>query len=575
MLKLLTYLKPYRGMVTATLLLLLMQVIAELYLPTLMANIVDVGVVQGDTSYIIKAGMIMLSLTAAGGMFAVISIYLSSKVAMGFARDLRQEVFAKVEEFSQIEFNTIGTATLIIRTTNDITQVQQVVVMLLRMMVRAPLMCVGGIIMAVSMDGKLSLILIAVLPVLFAALYYPGYKGIGLYIAIQKKLDKLNLVLRENLMGIRVIRAFNRANYENNRYKETNRDLTDSAIQVNRLMAVVNPLTTLLMNMTMIAIIGFGSKRIDLGYMQVGDMMAFIQYATQIMFSLVMASTMFMMIPRASVSAGRINEILNTRPAIHDPDKAACVQISEGRIVFEQVSFSYPGAEQAVLHELSFDVNPGETTAIIGGTGSGKTTLINLIPRLFDATSGRILIDGIDVRDYSLSALRSKLGLVPQKAALFTGTIADNIRYGNDEASDDEIKYAAEVAQIHGFIADLKDGYHTLIAQAGKNFSGGQKQRLAMARALVRKPLIYLFDDSFSALDFKTDAALRAALKNETLEATVIIVAQRVGTIMDADRIIVLEKGRIVGSGNHKELLESCDVYREIVASQLSEEELA
>ncbi len=446
--------------------------------------------------------------------------------------------------------------------------------MMLRMMISAPMMCIGGIIMAVSKDAKLSLVIIVVMPILAMAIGIIGKKGMPLFKMMQLKIDKLNLVLRENLTGIRVIRAFNRIDHEKKRFDKANLDLTNTAIKVNKIMAALMPIMMVVLNFTTIAVVWFGGIRIDNGSMQVGDLMAFIQYVMQIMFSLIMVSMMFILIPRASASAVRINEVLDTVSEINDGDNTKSSN-KKGYIEFKDVTFNYPGAEKPALSNISFSAKPGETTAIIGGTGSGKSTLISLIPRFYDVSGGSILVNGIDIREMTQEDLRLKVGFVPQKAVLFSGTIADNIRYGKENASYEEVKHAAEIAQASDFISNMKDGFESVISQGGTNVSGGQKQRLSIARALVRRPEIYVFDDSFSALDFKTDAKLRAALKKETGKSTVIIVAQRVSTVMNADRIIVLDDGQIAGIGNHKELLNTCDVYREIVSSQLSEEELA
>ncbi|WP_442952379.1 ABC transporter ATP-binding protein [Paenibacillus sp. UNC451MF] len=570
-----TFLRPFRWPIAAVLALIFLQSLSDLYLPTLMADIVDKGIVEGDIPYIFRIGAFMLLVAAAGAVCSVAASFLSAKTAAGFGLRVRDRVFAHVENFSLQEFDRIGTASLITRTTNDITQVQQVLTMMLRMMISAPMMCIGGIIMAVNKDAKLSLVLVVVIPVLAAAIAIIASRGMPLFKAMQIKLDRLNLVLREGLTGIRVIRSFNRIGHEQQRFQEANRDLTSTATKVNRIMAAMMPIMMLVMNFSSMAIIWFGSIRISSGHMQVGDLMAFLQYAMQIMFSLIMMSMMFVMIPRASVSAVRINEVLDMTPTMSDPTEGELTGARKGYIEFDQVSFSYPGAEQPAISNISFSASPGEITAIIGGTGSGKSTLISLIPRFYDVSSGSIRVDGVDVRDMTQRDLREKIGLVPQKAVLFSGTIADNIRYGNDEATDEEMRHAASIAQATEFISAMPDGFDSVIAQGGTNVSGGQKQRLSIARALVRKPEIYVFDDSFSALDFKTDAKLRAALKTETGEATVIIVAQRVSTVMDADRIIVLDDGGIAGIGNHKELMASSEVYREIVASQLSEEELS
>ena len=577
MVKLFRKLRPFMMAVAAILILMLVQSLAELYLPTLMSDIVDTGIVKGDTNYILRVGGFMLLVAAGSALCSVIAGFLSAKVAAGFGRNLRSQVFARVESYSLREFDRIGTASLITRTTNDITQVQQVLIIMMRMMISAPMMSIGGIIMAVSKDATLSLIFVVVLPVLAGSIFLIAGKGIPLFKAMQVKLDKLNRVLRENLTGIRVIRAFNRQGHETKRFSEANGDLTDTAIKVNKLMAALMPIMMMVMNFTTVAIVWFGGLRVNNGDMQVGDMMAFIQYAMQIMFSLVMVSFMFIMIPRAEASAVRINEVLDIFPDIQDSLHDKKAENRKGYVEFRDVTFSYPGAEQPAISDISFKVNPGEVTAIIGGTGSGKTTLINLIPRFYDIDQdkGSVLVDGNDVRKMTQHDLRAKIGFVPQKAILFTGTIADNIRYGKNDATDGEVKQALEIAQAAEFIAGMPDGIYAEISQGGTNISGGQKQRLAIARALVRKPEIYVFDDTFSALDFKTDAQLRAALRHETADATVLIVAQRAATVMDADRIIVMDEGRIAGMGTHKDLLISCNIYREIVSSQLSEEEIA
>jgi ATP-binding cassette subfamily B multidrug efflux pump len=575
MLKLFKFLKPYRISVIAVLALLFFQSLADLYLPTLMADIVDTGIVKGDTGYILRIGGFMLLVAAGGAACSIMGSFLSSRTATGFGKILRRTVFSRVEGFSLHEFDKLGTATLITRTTNDITQVQQVLMMILRLMVSAPMICIGGIIMAVSREPKLSLIIVFAIPIVVATVIMIAGKGVSLFRAMQVKLDKLSLVLRENLTGIRVIRAFNRIDFEKRRFRAANQDLTDTAIRVNKIMAALMPVMMVVMNFTTIAVIWFGGIRIDSGEMQVGSLMAFIQYVMQIMFSLVMVSMMFVMIPRAQASATRINEVLDTVPGISDPTAMKIAGSKRGLVEFKEVSFSYPGAEQPAISNISFRAGPGEVTAIIGGTGSGKSTLMNLIPRFYDVDSGSVCIDGVDVREISQKSLRAKIGLVPQKTVLFTGTVAENIRYGKENATDEEVRRAAEIAQAMEFISGMKEGFESSIAQGGTNVSGGQKQRLAIARALVRRPEIYLFDDSFAALDFKTDARLRAALKQEFADATVIIVTQRASTIMDADRIIVLDEGTIVGIGRHKELLHTCAVYREIVASQLSEEEIA
>ncbi|MCR8642746.1 ABC transporter ATP-binding protein/permease [Paenibacillus sp. N1-5-1-14] len=573
MIQLFRFLKPYRLLIGCILVLIFLQSLSELYLPTLMADIVNIGIVQQDTPYIIKIGGFMLLIAAVGVIFSIVASYVTSKVAAGFGRIVRGKVFSHVENFSLQEFDKIGTASLITRTTNDINQVQQVLTMMLKMMVMGPMMCIGGIIMAVSKDAELSLIFVAVVPIIVLAILAISRKGIPLFKVVQEKLDKLNLVLREGLTGIRVVRSFNRNDHEEKRFEVANRDLTETSIKVNKIMAALMPTMMLVLNFSTIAIIWFGGIRIDQGNMQVGDLMAFIQYAMQIMFSLIMLSMMFVMIPRASVSAARINEVLNMQPEIKDPTNPAKPTAVKGVVSFKDVVFSYPGAEEPALTNITFEARPGETTAIIGGTGSGKSTLVNLISRFYDISGGSVEVDGLDVRQMSQESLRAKIGYVPQKAVLFTGTVADNIRYGKEDATDVEIEHASTIAQASGFIAEMPDGYQSVMAQGGTNVSGGQKQRLSIARALVRRPEVYVFDDSFSALDLKTDAKLRGALKGETTESTVIIVAQRVSTVMDADQIIVLDEGKIAGIGKHKELMETSEVYREIVSSQLSEQE--
>lgn len=575
MIKLFRYLKPFAAWVAIVFVLVFIQSMSDLYLPTLMSDIVNKGMINGDTKYIWHTGMIMLLVTGGSAIAAVTSSFISSKVALGFGMDVRDAVFTKVESYSLHEFDKIGTSSLITRTTNDITQVQNVLMLMLRMMLSAPMMCIGGLIMAISKDKKLTIILAVALPILIVVVGVIAKIIIPMFKSMQEKLDKLNLVSRENLTGIRVIRAFNRIVSEKKRFIEANRDLTDTAIKVNKIMAAMMPIMMIIMNLTQIAIIWFGAKRIDTNDIQVGDMMAFLQYAMQIMFSLLMVAMMFVLIPRAQVSAVRVNEVLDMEPEINDPKREQEKLKKRGYVEFKNVSFSYPGAESPAIKNISFSAKPGEITAIIGGTGSGKSTLISLIPRFYDVQEGSVLVDGVDIRDMTQENLRAKIGLVPQKAVLFTGTITDNIRYGKEDAAFEEIEHAAKVAQASEFIFNMKDGFDSEIAQGGSNVSGGQKQRLSIARALVKRPEIYIFDDSFSALDFKTDARLRAALKSETAQATVIIVAQRVSTVMDADRILVLDEGEIVEMGTHKELLKTCDIYKEIVSSQLSEEELA
>lgn len=598
MIRLYRFLKPFSLALTLSVLLIFLQTLSQLYLPTLTADIVDNGIARKNVGYIVSTGEVMLLITVGGMICSIVAAYLSSRVAMGFGRDVRAMLFSRVQTFSLHEFDKFGTATLITRTTNDVTQVQLVTLVILRMMVSAPIMAVGGIILALRQDRPLTLVLAVAIPILVIAITLIARAAIPLFRLMQTKLDRLNLVTREGLTGIRVIRAFNRVEYQTRRFDDANDDLTDNAIRANRIVAFLMPILILVMNLTSVAILWFGAIRINSGGMQVGSLIAFTQYAMQIMFSFLMVSMLFVMIPRASASADRINAVLDTVPEINDPPQPVEVASNGGSaaptmtpggtprgypgatpsrstVEFRDVTFSYPGAEEPALSHISFSAGPGEVTAIIGGTGAGKSTLIKLIPRFYDVDSGSVLVDGVDVREISQQSLRAKISLVPQQTILFSGTIAENIRFGNQEAGDDELRRAADIAQATEFIAGMSEGLEAAVAQGGSNFSGGQKQRLSIARAAVRKPEIYIFDDSFSALDFKTDARVRAALKRETTHATVLIVAQRVATVMDADRIIVLDEGRIAGMGTHRELMRTSEVYREIVSSQLSPEEVA
>lgn len=565
--KLLRELKKYRMGIMIVLVLTLFRAFSELYLPNLMSDIVDVGIVENRLSYMLQLGGWMLAVAAFGTLCAILSSYYSARVAAGFGRDIRKKVFQKVESFALEEVNSFGTSSLINRTTNDITQVQQVTIMILRMVAFAPMMCIGGIIMAVSKNAKLSLVFLVAIPVLALVIFSIMKKGIPLFKSLQKKLDQLNGVLRENLTGLRVIRSFNKEKYEQKRFLQANKDLTETALRVNKMMAITMPIMMVVINISTVAIVWFGGMQVDQGAMQVGDIMAFIQYGMQIMFSLMMVSMIFVMMPRASASAERINEVLQMPASITDKDNGEQKPI-KGEIEFKNVVFSYPQAEKPVLENLSFKIRPGQTTAIIGGTGSGKSTILNLIARFYDIQAGEILIDGANIKEFEQNALRQVLGFIPQKAVLFSGTIAENIRFGKEDATDEEIDKALEVAQAKEFVANFEKGINAPISQGGTNVSGGQKQRLSIARALVRKPLIYLFDDSFSALDYRTDAALRNALQKEIDSATMVIVAQRVSTIKDADHIIVLEDGKIAGAGTHHQLVETCEVYKEIVYSQ-------
>ncbi|MGL5345806.1 MAG: ABC transporter ATP-binding protein [Peptostreptococcaceae bacterium] len=573
MLKLLKNLKPYTGFIVLIFVLVFLQSLADVYLPNLMSDIVDKGIVNNDKGYIIDTGLKMIVVTIGGGIVTIVASFFTAKVAMGFGRDLRNKVFEKVEDFSLQEFNTIGTASLITRTTNDITQIQQVVMIMLRMMLYAPMVAIGATIMAVKKDAKLSLIILVSMPILIITIGIILKRAVPLFKAMQKRVDNLNRVFRENLTGIRVIRVFNKIEVEEDRFKKTSFDLCEVAIKANRTITLLMPFMMFVINVSIVAVVWFGAIRIDNGKLQVGDLMAFIQYLSQILFSLMMLSMMFVMIPRASASADRINEILNLDKRLKDKDNAIKKTNMKGYVEFRNVSFSYDNNSENVLTNVSFVSKPGEITAIIGGTGSGKSTLVKLIPRFFDVTSGEVLVDGINVKNLEQHALRDRIGYVPQKAILFSGSIIDNLKYGKKDANQDDINNAIEIAQAKEFVSNMKDGTESFIAQGGTNVSGGQKQRLSIARAIIKKPEIYIFDDSFSALDFKTDAALRAALIEETKEATVILVAQRVSTVMDATRIIVLDDGHIAGIGTHDELLKTSEIYKEIVSSQLSKEE--
>ncbi|EAD4372225.1 ABC transporter ATP-binding protein [Listeria monocytogenes] len=574
MMKLMKRLKPYWLSITVVLVLTFGQVIGQLYLPTLMSNIIDKGVVTGDTDYIWSTGMKMLLISFASVILSVIVVYLASRISMGFGKELRDKIFTKVEDFSLQEFDKVGTSSLITRTTNDVVQIQNVLYMMMRLMVMAPIMLLGGIIMAVGRDAKLSLIFVVVLPLLLLLVVILGGKAMPMFKSLQKKMDKLNRVIREGLTGIRVVRSFNRNEDELEKFEEANADYATTAIKVNRLLSLMSPLMMLLMNLTSIAIVWIGSIFIGNGDMQVGDLMAFIQYAMQIMMSFMMLSAVFIMIPRAGASAERINEVLDMNAEILNPENPK-TSTPPAKLSFEHVTFRYEGAEKPVIEDITFEANAGETIAIIGSTGAGKSTLINMIPRFYDVESGVVKINGIDVREMDQSSLRQKIGLVPQKAVLFTGTIASNMRYGKEDATDEEIWEALRTAQAENFVSKLATGLGSRVEQGGNNFSGGQKQRLSIARSLIRKPEIYIFDDSFSALDFKTDAKLREALKAETTEAVTLIVAQRITSVVNSDQIIVMNEGEIAGMGTHEELKESNQIYQEIMRSQLSEEEIA
>ena len=569
------YLKPYWKQVSFIVVLLLTMAIANLYLPDLNANIINNGVRLGDINYILTTGAVMLGVTLVLGIVAIIAVYWSSRTAMAFGRDVRGALFRKVQSFSQQEVNIFGTASLITRNTNDVQQVQMVLFFMLNMIISAPITAVGGIIMALRMDVPLSGVFVVILPVMGVIIGSIIVRTLPLFKAMQVKIDRVNKVMREKLSGVRVIRAFVRTDYEENRFDEANLDLTDTALKVNRMMALMMPALMLIMNMATVAIIWFGGIRIDSGAMPIGNLTAFLTYAVQILFSVMMATIMFVMVPRAAVSADRIQQVLETEPSVNDPATPISSGAKKGFLEFRGVEFRYPNAQDPVLKDISFEAKPGEITAVIGSTGSGKSTLINLIPRLYDVTSGSVLMDSVDIRDLDRADLWHRIGFIPQKAFLFSGTVATNLRYGAADATDEELWHALAVAQAKKFVSEMPEGLDAPIAQGGTNVSGGQRQRLAIARALVKMPEVYVFDDSFSALDFKTDSMLRAALRKEITHATTIIVAQRVSTIMHADRIIVLDSGSIVGIGTHEELMETCPTYDEIVYSQLTQEEIA
>jgi len=568
-------LRPYWRQILVVLVLLLVQAIANLYLPTLNADIINKGVLTGDTAYILRTGGLMLLVTLAFVAAAVVAVYWGSKVAMAFGRDVRGALFRRVESFSQAEVNHFGTPSLITRTTNDVQQVQMVVLMMLNVVISAPIMSIGGIIMALRLNVPLSAVILVAIPVMAVFIGLVLRAALPLFKSMQAKIDRINQVTREMLSGVRVIRAFDRTRYEEQRFDAANDDLTMTTLKVNRLFALMIPTLTAILNLSTVAIMWFGSIQVADHGMPIGDLTAFLTYIVQILLAVLMATIMFVMVPRAAASAERIQEVLDAEPTVVDPAEPAADISARGLVEFEDVEFRYPGAEDPVLSGISFTAGPGEVTAIVGSTGSGKTTLISLIPRFYDVTGGRVLVDGVDVRDMALQDLWGRIGLVPQKAFLFSGTVASNLRHGHEEAADEELWRYLEVAQGREFVAEMPEELEAPVSQGGANVSGGQRQRLAIARALAKRAKIHIFDDSFSALDFATDARLRAALKRETADATVIIVAQRVGTIMHADRIIVLEDGAIAGMGTHDELMRTSETYREIVASQLGEGEVA
>jgi ATP-binding cassette subfamily B protein len=564
-------LRAYRVQVSIVLVLIVIQTILGLYLPNLTADIINNGITVGNVGYIWHTGAWMLALTLLSGVAAVVATYFASRTSMGVGRDLRAIVFGRVMRFSAREMNSFGTASLITRNTNDVQQIQIFLQMALTLMVAAPIMMVGGVIMALHEDVTLSVLLVVAVPLMALIVVAMLFLAVPQFKSMQVKIDRINQVLREQITGVRVIRAFVRSDDEERRFAAANASLTATGLRVNRLFVLAMPLMMAIMNLSSVAVLWFGGHLISSGQMPIGNLTAFLAYILQILMSVLIAVVMFILVPRAQASSERIAAVALVEPAIRSPEHPVTPAAPRGVVEFRDVTFGYPGGEQPVLRDVSFQLRPGETTAIIGGTGAGKTTLLNLIPRFFDATSGAVLIDGVDVRERTLEELWACIGLVPQQAFLFSGTIADNLRFADDDATDADLWHALQVAQARDFVATMGGQLEAPIDQGGTNVSGGQRQRLAIARALVKRPLIYLFDDCFSALDAATDARLRAELSAETRDVTVVIVAQRVSTILSADRIIVLDDGVVVGSGTHEQLMVSCPEYREIVVSQLGE----
>jgi ATP-binding cassette, subfamily B, multidrug efflux pump len=570
-----SYLRPYRTPLALVMVLQLAQTTATLYLPTLNANIIDKGVILDNTHYILTIGGVMLAITVAQIACAIGAVYFGARTAMALGRDLRLALFSHVQKFSDREVNHFGTASLITRTTNDVQQVQMLAIMTFTLLLSAPIMCIGGIILALNQDVRLSSLLVVAVPLLGAAVTLIIARMRPLFRQMQVRLDGINQVLREQITGVRVVRAFVRDAQERDRFGRASTDLFDVSLGAGKLMALMFPSVMLVLNLSTTAVVWFGGHLIADHSMQIGSLTAFITYLAQILTSVMMATFMFMLVPRAEVSSERIMEVIDTEPDLAPPGQAVSVMPAPGLLELRHVEFRYPGAEQPVLHDVNLTARPGQTTAIIGGTGSGKTTLVSLIPRLVDVTGGSLLVGGVDVRELDPMALSGAIGLVPQKPYLFSGTVASNLRYGNQAATDADLWQALDIAQARDFVERMPDGLNSAIAQGGTNVSGGQRQRLAIARALVHQPQIYVFDDSFSALDYATDARLRSALATEVSDATVIIVAQRVSTIRHADQIVVLDGGRIVALGTHDELMAGSETYREIVLSQLTEQEAA
>ena len=570
-----TYLRPYRVWLLWLIALQLVAVLSALFLPSLNADIIDTGVAKGNTDYIIRAGMIMLGVALVQVACTVTAVYVGARTAMGFGRDLRVAVFHWVGSFSSREVGQFGAPSLITRTTNDVQQVQMLVMLGCTQLVATPLMMVGGVTMAVREDRGLSWLLLVCVPALAAGLGFVISRMLPAFRVMQGRVDAINKTLREQITGIRVVRAFVREPFETRRFAKANRELTDVALEVGRWIALIGPVIIVALNVSMVAVLWFGGLRVDEGQMQIGSLTAFLAYLMQVMISVMMATFILIQVPRAAVSADRIGEVLDTESSVVPPEAPVTELRERTGVRFSGVEFSYPGASEPVLRDISFIARPGQTTAIIGSTGAGKSTLVGLVPRLFDVTAGEVSVDNVDVRRLDPELLRSKIGLVPQRGYLFSGTVTSNLRHGRPDATDTELWAALETAQARDFVAEMPEGLEAPIAQGGTNVSGGQRQRLAIARALLRKPEIYLFDDSFSALDVATDGRLRHALKPVTRDAAVVVVAQRVSTIHDADQIIVLEDGGVVGEGRHEELLAGCSTYQEIVASQLDTEELS
>ncbi|MDR7185535.1 ATP-binding cassette subfamily B protein [Microbacterium trichothecenolyticum] len=569
------YLSPAWPLIVAVVVFQLAQSIASLWLPTLNADIIDNGVVTGDIPYIWSTGGVMLIVSLVQVVCAIVAVYFGSRLAMGMGRDLRGDLFHRVVAFSQREVGQFGAPSLITRNTNDVQQVQMLVQVSATLMISAPMLAIGGVIMAISQDVGLSWLMAVAIPVLLIIVGLIVWRMVPAFTQMQKRIDRVNQIMREQLSGIRVVRAFVREREERARFESASDDVKATGLRAGNLMALMFPAVMLVMNVSSVAVIWFGAFQVQNNGVQIGTLFAFLTYLMQILMGVMMATFMFVMIPRAAVCANRIGEVLETAPSVSAPEAAASAPAPTGRIEFDHVDFAYPGAEEAVLHDVTFTVEPGTTTAVIGSTGSGKTTLISLVPRLFDVTGGSVRVDGVDVRDYDPDELWTRVGLVPQRAFLFSGTIASNLRYGDHDATDEQLWTALELAQAADFVRAMPEGLEAPIAQGGTNVSGGQRQRLAIARALVKRPESYIFDDSFSALDLRTDAALRRALDTHLPDATRLVVAQRVSTIQHADQILVLDHGRIVGIGTHDELVETNETYREIVESQLAAEAAA